>query len=283
MSARIWKSMILLCALLAPLFLSTPDGFAQGETIRYVRLPKELIESRLRRFSRKNEERESTLRQMFMEAGCDGDRLTEQPMKDRKQANVICTREGSTHSVLIIGAHFDHADEYGLGVVDNWSGASLLPSLFESMKDYLPKHTLRFIGFAEEEKGLVGSDYYVKQLNPAELNDVRLMIDLDSLGLGPTRIWQTHSDPRMVANLEAIAERMHLPLGVMDADRVGDEDSTSFRKLRVPTLMLHSITQQTLEILHSPRDNLSQIKLADYYDSYRLIDVYLSYVDGLLD
>jgi hypothetical protein len=259
--------MILLCALLAPLFPCTRAS-AQEEMLRCVRLPKELIESRLRRFSRKNEERESTLKQMFMEAGCDGDRLTEQPMKDRKQANVICTREGSTQSVLIIGAHFDHADEYGLGVVDNWSGASLLP---------------RFIGFAEEEKGLVGSDYYVKQLNPAELNDVRLMIDLDSLGLGPTRIWQTHSDPRMVSNLEAIAERMHLPLGVMDADRVGDEDSTSFRKLRVPTLMLHSITQQTLEILHSPRDNLSQIKLADYYDSYRLIDVYLRYVDGLLD
>jgi len=265
------------------LLLLRPAAGAQEQTMRFTQLPKDLIESRLRRVSRKNDERETILKQMFIEAGCNPDQLSEQPMKDRKQANVICTQEGSTGSILIIGAHFDHVDAYGLGVVDNWSGASLLPSLFESVKPYSPKHTLRFIGFAEEEQGLVGSDSYARQLNPGNGEKIRLMINLDSLGLGPTEIWQTHSDPTMLASVKIAAQLLHLPLGIMNADQVGDDDSTSFRKRHIPTLMLHSITQQTLGILHSPKDNMSQIRIDDYYDSYRLVDVYLRYIDGLLD
>jgi len=251
--------------------------------MRFTQLPKDLIESRLHRFSRKNEEREITLKQMFVEAGCDGEHISEQPMKDRKQGNVICIRQGSTDSTVIIGAHFDHVDAYGLGVVDNWSGASLLPSLFESLKPYSPKHTLRFIGFAEEEQGLIGSDTYARQLTPEEIQKIGLVIDLDCLGLGPTEMWQTHSDPKMMASMKVAAQLIHVPLAIMNADQVGDDDSTSFRKRHIPTLMLHSITQETLGILHSPKDNISQVRLDDYYDSYRLIDVYLRYIDGLLD
>lgn len=220
---------------------------------------------------------------MFIEAGCDNDRLNEQLMPDRKQANVICTREGGAQSVVIVGAHFDHAEEYGLGVVDNWSGASLLPSLFESLKPYSPKHAIRFIGFAEEEKGLLGSAFYVKELKQQELARVRLMIDIDSLGLGPTKVWLNHSNREMADSLALIAGRLHIPVGVVNADLVGDEDSTSFRRRHVPTLMLHSITQQTFGILHSPNDNFSQIHMDDYYDSYRLIYAYLIYIDSLLD
>jgi len=45
-------------------------------------------------------------------------------------------------------------------------------------------------------------------------------------------------------------------------------------------VMLHSITQQTLSILHSPNDNIGKIHFSDYYDSYRLIAAYLAYLDS---
>ena len=214
-----------------------------------------------------------------MEAGCNGERLTEQTIRDRKQKNLICTLQGDSEGVFIIGAHFDFHEEYGDGVVDNWSGASLLPSLFESLKSQSPKHTFRFIGFAEEEKGLIGSTFYTKQLKPEEIETIRVMIDLDSLGLGPTKIWLTHSDEKMAAALKSVASALNLPLEIVNADHVGDEDSTPFRKLHIPTVMLHSITQQTLSILHSPNDNVGKIRFSDYYDTYRLIAAYLAYLD----
>jgi hypothetical protein len=74
-----------------------------------------------------------------------------------------------------------------------------------------------------------------------------------------------------------------LPLEADNADEIGDEDSTSFKKRYVPTVMPHSVTQQTISILHSDSDNLSAIRVDDHYDSDRLIAEYLAYLDGKLD
>jgi peptidase M28-like protein len=257
-------------------------GFAQEHPIRFIQIQRELIESRLRRATKENADRESWLKQIFTEAGCDGERLREQPIKRQKLPNVICTLPGTSDSVIVIGAHFDHA-ERGEGVVDNWSGAGLLPSLFQSLNGEPRKHTIVFIGFAAEEQGLIGSDFYVKQLAPEQVAKIQIMIDLDSLGLGPTKIWLTHSDEKLANLLNAVAASIKLPLGVVNADQIGDEDSTSFRKHHVPAVMLHSVTQQTVPILHSDSDNLSAIRVDDYYDSYHLIAVYLAYLDGKLD
>jgi putative aminopeptidase FrvX len=257
-------------------------GFAQDHPIRFIQVQRELIESRLRRVARENADRESSLKQIFTEAGCDGERLQEQPIKRQKLPNVICTLPGSSDSVIVIGAHFDHV-ERGEGVVDNWSGAGLLPSLFQSLNGEPRKHTIIFIGFAAEEQGLIGSDFYVKQLAQEQVAKIQIMIDLDSLGLGPTSIWLKHSDEKLADMLNGVAASIKLPLGVVNAEQIGDEDSTSFRKRHVPTVMLHSVTQQTVRILHSDSDNLSAIRVDDYYDSYHLIAVYLAYLDGKLD
>ncbi len=59
---------------------------------------------------------------------------------------MICVLPGNSEKVIIVGAHFDHVSD-GSGVVDNWSGASLLPSLYQALKDHPRKHTFIFIGF----------------------------------------------------------------------------------------------------------------------------------------
>lgn len=264
--------------------LHTLSVLAQQEpALHFRQLSEETIQNRLHRFDRSNEKRQINLKTMFVEAGCDGEHLTEQSIPGRKQKNLICTLEGTSEVTFIVGAHFDHAEDYGQGVVDNWSGASLLPSLFEGLKSQSLKHTFRFIGFAEEEKGLIGSQFYAKQLKPDEVKYIGVMLDLDSLGLGPTNLWLTHSDKSMAAGLKAVADALNLPLQVVNADQVGDEDSTPFRKLHVPTLMLHSITQETFSILHSPHDNLEVFRSGDYYDSYRLIAAYLSSLENSFD
>ena len=47
--------------------------------------------------------------------------------------------------------------------------------------------------------------------------------------------------------------------------------------------MLHSITQETLSVIHTERDTLSAIRADDYYDSYHLIAEYLAYLDARLE
>jgi acetylornithine deacetylase/succinyl-diaminopimelate desuccinylase-like protein len=97
-----------------------------AQSVSYQPVSRELVEARLGRYAGDDKQREATLKQMFIEAGCDEQHISEQPVKGSKQPNVICTLPGSSGKVIIVGAHFDHVSA-GDGVVDNWSGASLLP------------------------------------------------------------------------------------------------------------------------------------------------------------
>src|SRR6185369_811778 len=133
-----------------------------------------------------------------------------------------------------------------------------------------------------EELGLVGSDFYAKHLPPEQLGKIAGMVNLDTLGLGPTKIWATHADPPMLFAIAAIAQAMKLPIGVVNVDQVGLTDSESFAKYKVPRITIHSITQETWPILHTDKDKLSAIKMDDYYATYRLLGGYLSYLDTYL-
>lgn len=130
---------------------------------------------------------------MFADAGCDGQHLSEQAVREARQPNVICVLPGSSDKVIIVGAHFDHASA-GDGVVDNWSGASLLPSLYEAVKVELWTHTYIFIGFTDEEKGEVGSHFYAQQMTEEQVVATDAMVNMDTLGLAATEIWVNHSD-----------------------------------------------------------------------------------------
>jgi len=255
---------------------------AQETSVQFNLLQPDLIEERLRRSSPENASRESNLKALFQEAGCAGEHLVEQEIKRGKIPNVICTLPGNSESVILVGAHFDHVPR-GEGVVDNWSGAGLLPSLFESLNGIPRKHTIVFVGFAAEEEGLIGSTFYTSQLSPQQIANIRVMVNMDSLGLGPTRLWLSHSDKEFANKLNAVANAMKLPFGVVDANKVGDDDSTPFKKRHIPTVMLHSITQETVSVIHTEKDNLSAIRADDYYDSYHLIAEYLAYLDARLD
>ena len=81
--------------------------------------------------------REETLKRLFSESGCNGEHLSEQPVKHARRPNLICTLPGATDSIIVVGAHYDHV-ERGSGVVDNWSGASLLPTLLKSLSSPHP-------------------------------------------------------------------------------------------------------------------------------------------------
>src|ERR1700756_5518717 len=114
--------------LLAQIFFA----FALVGQVQYGVVKQEVVKQRLDLYKGNDTKREAALVQLFHEAGCVSSNLSEQPVPSRKQPNVIFFLPGETAQTIIVGAHFDHVSD-GYGVVDNWSGASLLPSLFQSL------------------------------------------------------------------------------------------------------------------------------------------------------
>jgi Zn-dependent M28 family amino/carboxypeptidase len=190
---------------------------------------------------------------------------------------------GSSEKIIIVGAHFDRVSE-GDGVVDNWSGASLLPSLFEAVKVEPRKHTYIFIGFTEEEKGKIGSHYYARQMTREQVAATDAMVNMDTLGLAPTEVWATHSDKDLISRLVKIARFLNAPVTAANVERIGgDTDSEQFAEGKIPSITIHSLTQKTWDahILHSSKDKLSAMNLDDYYQTYGLLAAYVAYLDQI--
>jgi hypothetical protein len=163
------------------------------QKLQFSAVKQESVEARLRRVAMKNSEREATLRAIFEEAGCAAPRLQEQPVKHERLPNVVCTLPGETDGMVIASGHFDHV-ELGTGAVDDWSGVSLLPSLYQSLATHPRKHTFVFVGFSGEERGMVGSQFYLKSLTPEERSKIRAVVNLECLGLSSTEVWLDGSD-----------------------------------------------------------------------------------------
>lgn len=252
-----------------------------GQAVKFDAVPEATIRARLEEAPAKNAGREAAVRALFERVGCPGGALVEQAVKHAKWPNVICTMAGTANEAIVVGAHFDFV-ERGKGVVDNWTGASLLPSLYESLKTVRRRHTLVFVAFTDEELGLVGSRFYVKRLGEEGSRRIAAMVNLDSLGTSPTKMELTRADPGLARGLAAVALALKLPLGVVNVHLVGRSDSDSFQDRGVPAIDVHSLTQKTFPILHSSADRMEAVSFQDYYDSYRLVAGYIAYLDGTL-
>lgn len=156
----------------------------------------------------------------------------------------------------------------------------MLPALYTSVASVPREHAFVFIGFSDEEKGLRGSKAYVADLPEGERARIRAMVNLDTLGLGPTKVELSRSDPTLVCTLRVAAAVAQVDLGAVNADRVGKSDFVSFARIGVPVMSVHSLTQETLPILHTQRDVLAVINLPAYYQTYRLLAIYLAVLDG---
>ena len=241
----------------------------------------ETIQQRLALYKGNDTKREAALVKLFSEAGCAPANLAEQEVPRRKQPNIICVLPGSTAETIVVGAHFDHVSD-GDGIIDNWSGAALLPSLLQTLVGSTPKHTFIFVAFTGEEEGLLGSDFYVKQLPKDQLSKIEAMINMDTLGLGPTKVWVSQSDPLLVNGLGLLAHSMNVPIAGLNVDRFGVSDEESFIREKICTVTIHSLTPETAHVLHHSADNPTAVRFRDYYDTYRLLAAYLAVLDAQL-
>jgi hypothetical protein len=103
--------------------------------------------------------------------------------------NVICNREGSDNSYILLSAHYDtilKANQEDItsrapGANDNASGVAALLEIARIVSALDLKRTVRFAFFSGEEQGLWGSTHYAQHVkNGGE--DIHVLVNMDMCG-----------------------------------------------------------------------------------------------------
>ena len=194
-----------------------------------------------------------------------------QPVKARAY-NVVGRVDGRDPSrqdeIIVIGAHYDHLgmggpgslspDEEAIhnGADDNASGTAALLELaryFAADPARRPARSLVFVAFAAEEMGLLGSDYFVKNL-PFPLESVVAMVNFDMVGRlrkGRLQVFGSESAEEFRGLLDSLEVDSGLTLTHI-GDGYGPSDQTSFYARQIPVLHLFTGTHPEY---HRPDDD----------------------------
>jgi len=102
-------------------------------------------------------------------------RVQSEHHEDLESVNVIGIKPAKNGDLaadaILVTAHLDSVVG-APGANDNASGVGLALELARVLRDYNTDKELRFVLFGCEEPGLIGSRYYVKHLQPAELDRI---------------------------------------------------------------------------------------------------------------
>jgi hypothetical protein len=250
-----------------------------AQKLRFTQLQKYVILERERYAPADSQGRKTRIRQLFVQAGCSRDNLTEQAVPG-SEANVICRLPGKSKQTIIVGANYSPAPP------DNWSGASLLPSLFQSLAGKKRRHTVVFVAFAGEKRDLSGAEFFASHLTPAEMERTEAMVNLDALGISPTKISARDSDKELVKSFMAMVYVMKLMASQVDISRGIRVDSEPFASRHIPQITIHSLTKGDVAGLNGQNGQTqpteAQFRPDNYYDSYHLISAFLVYLDEIL-
>lgn len=211
---------------------------------------------------------------------------------EKKGHNVIGFINNKSKNTVVIGAHYDHlgyGDDGSLhrgapaihnGADDNASGTAALIELARYVKNKsLKKSNYMFIAFSGEEKGLLGSNYFVKH-PVTDLKSMSYMINMDMLGrlkkednvliilgTGTTERWKGILDSTKVESLK-IKET---------ESGVGPSDHTSFYLQNIPVLHFFSGTHSDY---HKPSDDEDKINYEGQIMIVKMIENILTHLDG---
>ncbi len=184
--------------------------------------------------------------------------------------NVIGYIDNGKPTTVIIGAHYDHLGWGGEGsrapgmhaihngADDNASGTAALIALAEYLgkKDDLTGHNYLFIAFSAEERGLLGSKYFVE--NPTlTIDNAAYMINMDMVGrlrdgalqisgTGTAKQWETVLENAQCKGLSF----------KLDPSGIGPSDHSSFYTNGIP--VLHFFTGSH-DDYHKPEDDADKI------------------------
>ncbi len=205
--------------------------------------------------------------------------------------NVIGFLNNQSATTIVIGAHYDHLGYGGEGSLyrgeraihngadDNASGTAALIEIARRLKSSGDKkNNYLFIAFSGEEKGLLGSNYFVKHPT-IDLRSVNYMINMDMVGrLKPEeKVLQVHgigTSPLWKTVVDTLADGIKIK--ALESG-VGPSDHTSFYLENIPVLHFFSGTHSDY---HKPSDDEA---LINYDGEISIVKIILKTIDRLND
>lgn len=249
-------------------------GAGLAQKVQFTPIDRSAVLERMKVIPQNNEDRVERLKELFTQAGCG--ELKEQKVDGLQIPNIICQLGRAEAHIVIVGAHYDRSSS-PQRPLDNWSGAALLPALYQSLRQKKRDHNFIFVAFADNGNDPAGAEAFVRSLSPLQLERTEAMVNIDALGLSPTKVWAAHSDKELVHSLMVMVYALKLSASQIDIAAAGNTDSDPFAVRHIPQITIHSLTQQNVAIRAS-----TQFRPGNYYDTYRLLCGYLAYLDHSL-
>jgi hypothetical protein len=205
--------------------------------------------------------------------------------------NIIGVIKGYQYenSYFAITAHYDHLGTRNgaiyYGTDDNASGTAALLAMAQYFKKYPPKHSLLFVAFDAEEKGLLGSKHFVSH-SPVPLSAIMLNVNMDMVSRNDSNeiyasgIGHYSFLKKYVDSIQPLTP-VHIRLG-HDGEKTGSHDWTNqsdhfpFYQKNIPYLYFGVEDHADY---HRPGDTFDKVNKRFYYEVCTMITAVASLLD----
>ncbi|MBK9155339.1 MAG: M28 family peptidase [Chloracidobacterium sp.] len=191
---------------------------------------------------------------------------------------------------IVITAHYDHDGikngEIYNGADDNASGTAALFAIASYFKKNQPDHSMIFVAFDAEEKGLLGARHFVANL-PVKKESVLLNINMDMISRsdkGELFAVGTFHYPQLKTAIEAAAKKSKIKLLMgHDDPKLGRDDWTTqsdhfaFHREKIPFIYFGVEDHKDY---HRPTDDFANIQPEFYVRAVETIIEAVRQVDG---
>lgn len=201
----------------------------------------------------------------------------------RELKNIIAVLPGTGDEIVVIGAHYDHmgvdttlvGDQCYNGADDNASGVSAVVQIAKAMglSGCRPRRSVVFAFWDGEEKGLLGSRYFVKK-HPF-IENIAAYMNFDMIGRGPIEnpghlsYLYTAANPLFGEWLRADAARYEFcftPLYKASENLLSGSDNAPFARVGIPIVWYHTEGHPDY---HRPSDTADKVEYPKLFDITR--------------
>ena len=197
-----------------------------------------------------------------------------------------------TTKYVVVGAHYDHLgmrnDSIYTGANDNASGVSGMLAIAHrwSNRDKLPPCNLIFAAWDAEEKGSIGSQYFVQHFAPG-ITSVLFYINLDMIARSDPEdtlcnkldagILAGRTDIKEMTERSNISSGANLVLDFWETAGDGESDYIHFAENKIPVLTFFAGLNDGY---HTPADTRDKI---DWEKMLRVVKLANGCLEGFLD
>ena len=214
------------------------------------------------------------------EADLDLTELILRGCEKREMRNILAVIPGKDPGIVVVGAHYDHlgvdstltGDNCFNGADDNASGVSAVLQIAKAVNatGKQPRRTIIFAFWDGEEKGLLGSRYFVKKCT--FLSDISVYMNFDMIGRGPVEnpmhlsYMYSAGNPLFGEWLRTDVKKYDFcfkPFYKASENLIGGSDNTPFARKGIPIVWYHTEGHPDY---HRPSDSAEMIiypKLTD--------------------